>query len=1619
MDQTTDQLSQSWYMQRAKETENAASSDVADKMAQLAALGAGVNPQLYDAVKQEFQTNGVSQTYDMVQQILEKQRQFQLADLANATIKGTSTFEEKQGRIDQLRDRAQAKASMRELATDSLMYNSEPLTGLDLIGASVIENQRKALLKEKGWVSDEVRRLVNERGAGLDSNLGKAGLEFIVSAFLPGFQLRIGEIHRRVSPETFSGTDYLLAGNSIESFRKMFFQLEEPRQIEVTRLLLQEIKNISPNLIDNSVTEWEAIQDFLGGLDPSSQNMPVEKTLLNIFGVLDVIPLLGTAGRVMSRMALPKTRITQDSAASRLASVAPKDAETVFRSALETENEQLANSLGVDLSQIAIDTILPKASRADITVNPDLNLDDAYGIEDVLNHNPLGLLLTEEERRLQKESLRERIAATEDALEAKVGHVHLSKTTIEDVGGALEANFVVAANASQAFPTYDLARKLGKAYVEVAPDESNMRILKRDFEDDTYKVVDPNNKEDINSPGEFLVQVKVREPFDYIGAIASGFKDSDFIGYRGRLAAYMTNSSVFSDRVRRAINAGTDRQPAIERALGDIMQPFNKLNRTKQSAVMAVLNEEDQVRKEFKRRDVLTRLGGDYEAYRGYLATREMLEVGRKMLNRHIRPRLQREGQKALSVRVVRPGKNGGPPTEEFVQHMGRPLDEPVKGITAAYDPVEGKIVRLTDEAVEALYAEGKKLYEAKTRFRANGHSTDHIIYTSRKTMRVSPLPFNVVKKIPGYLPRAYDAAYIVGTEGRGMHNFTREPEGYFSPVSLFANRGEAEAEAELRNLNARLDAEVAGNDAPGDIYKIKASRELERLDPGKQLLDRSSIEYLVESGQLFFSPRGEELKPLQETVLGSRSLKGVADSLDAARATMARHLSVDPLVENLYERLNRTYGQDFGIGGKVPLRGTLPKNKVTTDAHQEDRYRQAVAMRDRIAMIAGIDEGTLQRNYSNVMIKLADALSEPEYGGLRNKAASSVLRAAGNDPTALAKKAAFLKFIILNPIRQALLQSQQLTVYAGLDKTLPYMFGGGFVRDYAQLAAGLVTRWQPDLWLATRKNIANARGITEQEVQLSIDAFRKSGMIQGIDSHDFLTAFANDPRRIDRSNSAAWDGMKKGFMNTVRISRRLGFDFGEITQLMGAFLVSKNRWMKNNPKLADKWADDINLANITADAREISLSMNRGDASRFQRGGMGLMFQFMSHTTKSLQMLFPTGTRFGSKWLNNREKARIALLQSLVYGPIGAFGINRTYEAMVAQAGIEVPPEATKIVEEGMAGYSINMLAAALDEEGELQSDIEFSQSFSPFAGTGGGFAAVLEAGSKLGRSIGLDLMDIPIPESGTFAIRASNPVTKILEALTLTKPDAFEFFFGAAGSASTEVLDRIKQAAFILGEGARGELPEDANAYALALDEMLKVLPIYSANISAIAADKHGSFVDGKGRITTEASHGEIYARSWLGLRSRRETQQSEFNRQFTPPLIHTVEGMKSSLEQAARTMYDRNMRLVRQLNDGEIDIDLFFKLTYREMQALRDSVYPEQWMYMMTSMRSRILSDLSSDGQTPKMIKALESALGSGVIDPGSSAVTRVKNMAPFTGQAELIKIMETLFNARREQ
>ena len=620
--------------------------------------------------------------------------------------------------------------------------------------------------------------------------------------------------------------------------------------------------------------------------------------------------------------------------------------------------------------------------------------------------------------------------------------------------------------------------------------------------------------------------------------------------------------------------------------------------------------------------------------------------------------------------------------------------------------------------------------------------------------------------------------------------------------------------------------------------------------------------------------------------------------------------------------------------------------------------------------MLAGMDDTTIKRGYEQLSLALAERLGS--WGNLGDSFAKKILQYRGKNPLEVAKYVAFLRYIILNPARQLLLQSQQATVALGLEHGMKYFLSGRGIREHSALLVGISSIDRPRLWRQFAPAAAKLAGVPVKEYKKLVEAFKKSGMPDGVDSHAFVMHMAGDPRlRLSETLGAKLvDPMAGALQGGIHMARKVGFDAGEINNLTFSWLAVRNKWIKNNP--GKDWSTQEALDEIAGQTRAITLNMNAAGTLQTQRGLMGLMFQFMSHTSKAIQVVLPG--KLGDKSFSKAEKFRILLSQLALYGS-GGYALTGPINDLRDELGIEWSPEVNRAIEEGITGNLMNAMFHMADAETE-DTSLSFSDSFGPFSG-------------------GL----------------TANPVWKVASAVSdaaLTGSADWMAILPPAMSSIRQVGETAKTVNFILG-GL--DLPEEESKALLVLEQALTVSGGYDNFLQARMASRMGEFVSRAGNAQVRATGGEILAKGLVGIRSKKQVQLSEELRELRGISTTTQEGLNRKIDGYAKEYVTLVMKVLKSSPSGiERTPAEFYDALGPHITLMKEALNEGEWHYFTQRVQERLWRDRTDNNET-RMTKEVMRMLGQGE-DIGGSLATRVKNMEEFEGKTELVGLLERL-------
>lgn len=1310
-----------------------------------------------------------------------------------------------------------------------------------------------------------------------------------------------------------------------------------------------------------------------------------------------------TLRRVDELMANPSEKKPGTSLAHKLEQVNPIKAKVVLEGALNDQSGQMAKALGTENTQIAADNVLPTKVGEPTRPIVDLNDIDTTRIDYKVSR---GFYTPEEIRAAQN--------LTEQTLRLLSPSFQPSKMEVVEIPGGYVGKMIIGDSGTHGFSTMKAAEDVAKGFKEYDP--ATTEILVRDISRDEFVPVKQAANEgwlDQNK-GEFLVRVNVVEYLNPSHALkdVEVFHPNSIVG---KAAAWLDKSSVFSSWLVRAGNIAADQEALKVRELVSVLKPMTSLREKQQAKVISLLDQGDREQKWYTDVELRDIWGEDpnFEAlYAGYKAVVTHQQIVRKLLNDRTRGLLQQEGWR----HVVLPRGQ----FQETADQIGRVFTgAELKVVGEGIDgrPVEARINRIYDSTLNRMVKfnmddyrklkdanpEGVQIIEIKDAIKVGKERTKYILHKTGGSLELKELPADVIRDIPGYVARIYDAPYILKVVYSSRINGI--PQKSRKAVRMYSTRGEAMRDkARLDELMAKNQDDVyddLGLPRPDDDeivleYKVSEANEL-RQD--SDFANRTSLEYFEHTGQLFTSHRGVEIAGLD----GSRRLKSISDSIAAGRAKAARSATLDPLVDKLVSNWEKRYGQKFGVDGKMPFdTKNINRASVKQDATLSREYAEAVALQRHIKLIAGVDDSIFNEAIRSLMISGSDYLSTNFDKVWINELAAGMVRNRHRNPVNLAKGAAFTHLIIFNPIRQLPLQAMQMSVYLGLDHAAKYFLSPRGMQDYLGLMYGTLLRDSEHWGTWGKKTGAQLAKMSEEEYEHFIDVYKQSGLSASVDTHMYAM-FSDLERGLGKSNPLVkpWHV----FNNVRKVMRRVGFDAGEQLQLGAAYLAVRNKWIKNNPKIAHKWDTPDVQAKIWGEAREVSYNMNKTGAMQFQKGLLGGIFQFMAHATKSSQVLLPQHLRIAgrdipgvskayyntlgklsNKAFSDAERMRIAMTQLSLFGT-GAFGLPQLWEQAKASLGIEAPEEVDIAVREGLVGSSINIIANAMTPDDQRLADIQYSPNAAPFSGISG----------------------------QQHIVGMGNPISSMLNSLVLQDKVALELNIPA-----WTVAKRYGNAvAFTMAAlGVTQEMPTEGmptgSLTVAVLNEWGQLFPIYSNFMRGRVAKVYDQYITTTGNRGVQTVDGEEWALQWMGLAPRAQNwlQDQKITIKGLPG--HPQEkGLGDAIDSDAENWY-KYLRTTTELIQGQkMDPLEALRIVQTNARVLNEALTDDEQRRFYGRVRKLILNDVTKDGLETQFTKAVIQAYGAFIPDVRDPAfIAEIQAGPDFKGKADLIKWLQEL-------
>lgn len=1575
-------------------------------------------PQVGQAVRQEMITSGQSQTQDRLLQEFKRQQTITLKNkMEEVVVNPEIPTEEKISTIKTMDEQTKAEGfgpSIIDIAKQNFLATNKA----NDINAQQLQDGIVDNLHNLAKVDEQIAKL--PLMFTFPQDVANQVVDATVGVLSPWWDQNIKDALNYAVPGFVSPTERLPwplssgAGDLIQRWNDHLNNLSPEEKLNTVRRLAEGIEQNSVYWSENGYAKMELWRTLVQDLDQESQN----RVMNNIWGALDYVGLglikgTGVVGsklakRVIKGKAIESTvdTIIKDadlkkiekeivntgenkpasSVAAVIEQVAPEQARAAQVDAIADPTGRTAAALGATREQITNDGMLPKQPGMPVPITPSL-----HDINDTIIDIDLGRsYFTERELAAAEGATDVRI----DALVTVSPHVHLHKMETDIIPNGYTANYHIYDSGTRGFSTLKLAERTAKTFKQFS--DSSTAIMVKKYDSDEFVPLSEARTGGWYKPkgkNEYAIRLSVTENLTANNALDEVpiFTGNNTVG---KLAAWHDKSATFVKWLVNAGNMAVDVKSGKLGAFVRIIKPLTDLKEKDQSKIIRMLDEGDRAKRWWSDTELAAawqdapNLQDLIAGYRSVLRHNQSVYTE---LNKRARSRLAAEGYK----HVILPQNIFGDNFSNMAKFVGRhelkttAVDDlhaathSPRDIKKIYDATNKKILDVTPEQLDALHAiEGNKFMKLHTPAWADKQQFQYMVIRDGKGPKIKELPKNVIRNEPGYISRVYDDPYILKQEKGGM------TDGYFqsrlAAVRMYATEGEM-----LRDME-RLNLEEEGKKLADPKYKPKKylptrARELQR---DMEYASRSSLEYLEDSGMLFTSRRGKEILGVD----GARSLKSISNSLEVMRNRAAAANTLEPLIDKLVVNWEKKYGKLFSEDGKMPWDTTSIKN-ISNDIRKTKAFNEAVAFQRHIKLIAGVDDSVVNHAMRNFMVQFSEYLSTNWNNTWINKlVAEPLVKHRRANPINAVKSAAFTHYIIFNPIRQLALQAQQWNLYLGLDNAIPYFLGGG-IREYGSLVGGTVFR-HTKLWGEMRTKFARMAGMSEKEYERLVDGYQKTGLPSSVDHHMYSVVsnlertHVGDPKSLGMITQI--ETPLKLWRNTKKVFRRAGFDAGEHAQLQAGFLAVRNKWMKANPRKAHLWDSPENLAEIGAQTRAVSLNMNEAGTLESQRGLWGLIFQFMSHATKSFQVLIPNTekagsllglSKFSNKAFSNAEKARIFATQTVMYGT-GAFGVNQLFEKMLEETNTKADPEFIRLVEEGINGSLLNLAFGAMaDEEGS--TNLELSTTMATFSGIGGR-SQIVGMGNPVGWLInGLFLSDMTLAEALGPAVGLGG---KISEGLALT---------GAIlGAVPAEELG-TPEMTVILDEWAR------------------ELMPMYNNFVRGRLEDLYDRHVSSSGNIGTEVSDGETWGKFWIGANSR---LQREVNRDLIE--IRGLMGnpketaLKAELNETGDLLYKYIKRTVENVSEEKYDYKMALDSIKRNAVVFKAAFEPDEYRYVMNRIRESYIKDMSGDTLENQLLNNLMNISGQLPSLFDEDYMTKIHNTPDFENKDRILNWLESM-------
>tara|TARA_R100001086_G_scaffold249777_1_gene190876 strand:+ start:6615 stop:11276 length:4662 start_codon:yes stop_codon:yes gene_type:complete len=784
--------------------------------------------------------------------------------------------------------------------------------------------------------------------------------------------------------------------------------------------------------------------------------------------------------------------------------------------------------------------------------------------------------------------------------------------------------------------------------------DDEIKILKRNLSDGEYYPVKGIPEE----PGDYLAQVDYHADFNPLGV--ERFADADVKrnvidragimtgGRSGSLQQHVLESaSMLHPNLTFGANVAVDRVAGLEGAMLEVGKKFgdayNSLPNHRRAKVEQYIKEANHRGIEFSEARLRAEAFSDKEIqslkdWKTYWDSMYWLE--------------NRDLAKTMRARGFSMYEDVKTDSRFFAKELN---ETQAKQIKEAYDPQTGTVRAIDD----GFHESDGILAKLRSPEEIDGQTVTHIrldnaseaaklrgIRDTDKILNYRHGYYSVNYKAPKFVvERVKDSSgNVLYEKAVAVAGDTPSAQRYADSLAKQGRGGEYFVRSDKKAM--RMDSD--------DYWDLQgASGRLAQRARGKRLADASGPA-TVGSDQSFV------MGPVDSMIYAARSTSKRVAMRDYLEATKQRFLQQFEEVLDKRQGMTQWPKDAAEIKDTARIRGVGNKkmgDAITTFTYikkLEDGFRNAI-------------DDSLQASLRGI----ADIAGQQGFGKLERGLQAAAEQA---NITAKGKNAAFFSYLATNPFRQGPLQAHQATLLA---VNFPkYVLSQQMARDVIRVARQI--SGADDIFPKV-----GAKTPRDLEVDQMAKEFRDSGLLSSVDKQNLvegaLTELSEQTSRFGKNP------VTRSLGKTSQAARRIGFDAGEIFNVMTSWLAHRDQMVR---KVGRTNLTQAELDLVTGKARNYTYNMNAAGDMPYNQNALALAFQFMQVPHKALLQMVNRG-------LTRTERAKLLAYQV----PMFTLPAAAMYD-IFGEENLPKNPEAREAVVDGLEAYTFNKMASLIAGE-------------------------------------------------------------------------------------------------------------------------------------------------------------------------------------------------------------------------------------------------------------------------------------------------------------------------------